>query len=134
MKKLFCLTFFICVFQISFAQDYSDGGITYIPVYGEQPAENNQILRTTAYAIDFNGNYVKVPIKVSVTTTNYSVGSAHQRSNVIAYYQNNGWSGEWVRCYSGGAVSKCSAYGGNELERSFMYKAHISIGWIYFDL
>lgn len=72
MKKLLFVALFICAFNFAKSQD-----ITYTPFFRDTPRQNQQQyqpqqqtqrLRATAYQIDYNGNYTKIPIEVTVTT------------------------------------------------------------------
>lgn len=151
MKKLFLFLAFACCGYFVSAQD-----MTYRPFsrestptpmpqhqqnyYQPQPQQRktrgeNQTGRTTAYQTDQNGDYVKIPIKITVTTYTYPTGDIRQEVNVTSYYRNNGYGGQWENCMYGAPIQKCQSVYGNEMEKSFMFKANVPmIGWVYFDL
>ena len=89
---------------------------------------------------DYNGNYVKIPIKVTEIIFVYPSGERSQRLEVTAYYSYD--ERQWINCGYGGTVSECESYSlfgrDNGLESMFMYKAQVSgrgiYGTIYFDL
>lgn len=154
MKKLFLfLAFACCGYSVS-AQD-----MTYRPFFREstptptyqsqsgynnnaprqyqqnQPQQQSQKLRATAYQLDSEGDYIKIPIQVTVTTYIYPTGDSRQEAKVTSYYRNNGYGGQWKNCTYGVALQECQSVYGNEMEQSFMFKANLPlIGWIYFDL
>lgn len=133
MKKLFFTAFFICICSVICAQ-------TYTPFFRDSPNQTQQQqhaqkYRATAYQIDYNGNYIKIPIQVTVTTYTHPTGDYSQEIQVTAFYRSNGYGGQWENCMYGAPVQKCQSIYGNELEQSFMFKANLPmIGWIYFDL
>lgn len=139
MKKLFFTTLFICVCNFIHAQN-----ITYTPFFRDAPNQNqqqyrpqqqNQILRSTAYQTDYNGNYIKIPIQVTVITYIHPTGDINQEVKVTSYYQSNAYGGQWMKCGYGASIQKCQSIYGNKMEKSFMFKANLPmIGWIYFDL
>lgn len=135
MKKLFFTVFFICICSIICAQN-----ITYTPFFRDSPNQaqqqkQTQKYRTTAYHVDYNGNYIKIPIQVTVTTYIHPTGDRSQEIKVTAFYRSNGYGGQWENCMYGVPVQKCQPIYGNEMEQSFMFKANLPmIGWIYFDL
>lgn len=91
-------------------------------------------MRTTAYHVDYNGNYYKVPIRVEYTV--YSNGASSL--TVAEQWEANAAGGQWRRISSPARVVGCQAITANgitaELERSFMYKAMVGTVWYYFDL
>ncbi len=96
--------------------------------YNNQPQTRKRIVQTTAYYINNNGDYVKVPIKVTINDSEYSNGF------VSSFYDYE--LGCWHDCSSDHAsITKCSSFG-QGLETQFMYKALISIllHTVYFDL
>ena len=133
MKKLFFITFFSCICGIICAQ-------TYTPFFRDSPnqtqqQEQTQEYRATAYQMDYNGNYIKIPIQVTVTTYTYPTGNCSQEIKVTAFYRSNGYGGQWENCMYGVPIQKCQSIYGNNMEQSFMFKANLPmIGWIYFDL
>lgn len=138
MKNLILTAIFICIFSL--AKSQSLHGIYYSPFFQDEPLQNQQqiepqkqtqILRATAYQAD----YTKIPIRVTITTYIYPVGGSYQEGNVTSYYLNNGFGGQWENCSFGASVQQCQSTFGNEMEKSFMFKANLPmIGWIYFDL
>lgn len=137
MKNLILTVIFICTCNVAKSQLHQ---IYYTPFFQDtplqnqqqtQPSKQTQILRATAYQTD----YTKIPIQVTVTTYVYPVGGSYQEGNVTSYYLNNGFGGQWENCMSGVTVQQCQSIFGNEMEKSFMFKANLPmIGWIYFDL
>ena len=103
------------------------------PTYS-RPSAQTQTTRTTAYYVDYSGNYYKVPILVEYTV--YSNGATSLR--VTEKWQSNGINGQWHRLPSSANVQSCQPITANgrtaELERSFMYKAMVGTDWYYFDL
>lgn len=88
-----------------------------------------------SYQVDYNGNYTKIPIQVTVTTYIHPTGDTSQEVKVTSYYRSNGYGGQWENCMYGANVQQCQSIYGNEMEQSFMFKANLPmIGWIYFDL
>ncbi|WP_302605621.1 hypothetical protein [uncultured Alistipes sp.] len=137
MKKLLFVAFFICAFNFANSQN-----ITYTPfIRGDtdqsqhQTRQQTQKLRATAYQVDYNGNYTKIPIQVTVTTYFHPTGDTSQEVKVTSYYRSNGYGGQWENCMYGAQVQQCQSMLGNGLEQSFMFKANLPmIGWVYFDL
>lgn len=135
MKKLILTAIFVCVCSFAKSQD-----LTYRPFFRDSPQQNQtqqqtQRLRTTAYQVDNNGNYIKIPIQVTATTYIYPTGNTSQEVKVISYYRSNGYGGQWENCAYGATVQQCQSIYGNEMEQSFMFKANLPmIGWVYFDL
>lgn len=135
MKTLFLTCIFICACGFVKSQN-----LTYTPFFRDsprqsQPQQQSQRLRTTAYNIDYNGNYIKIPIQVTVTTYIYPTGNTSQEIKVTSYYCSNGYGGGWKNCIYGAPVQQCQSIYGNEMEQSFMFKADLPmIGWVYFDL
>lgn len=145
MKKLLITTIFLCACCAVKSQD-----LTYKPFFRDTPNQNQQQyqsqqqyqtqqqiqkLRATAYQVDYNGNYTKVPIQVTVTTYIYPTGNTSQEIKVTSYYRSNGYGGQWENCMYGASVQPCQSIYGNEMEQSFMFKANLPmIGWVYFDL
>jgi len=101
----------------------------------QEPQQQSQAVRTTAYAQNSDGTYTKMPIRVEVTQTSYGTTTM----KVVAAYVSNGYSRNWQRVMAN-RVEECRpiyAASGNQLERQFMYKASLTVGltrtW-YFDL
>ena len=94
-----------------------------------QPQTYEETVQTTAYYQDNNGSYRKIPIKVTVKTSQWG----GQSINVTAYYNYD--YGQWQSLIAISA-SKCNGILGGEMESSFMYKAYLSVllTTIYFDL
>ena len=70
MKKLIFLLCFLAVSSVASAQ------IQYNPTYNRNqgqtaPQSSSQTFRTTAYALDSNGNVYKMPIMVQATSNGY---------------------------------------------------------------
>lgn len=99
-----------------------------------RPRSETQSFRTTAYFVDFNGDYHKAPIRVEYTV--YSNGACS--CCVTEKWQSNGVSGQWCSLGKPADVQSCQPITANgitaELEQSFMYKAQVGIYWYYFDL
>ncbi|MCH5329484.1 MAG: hypothetical protein J1E04_00870 [Alistipes sp.] len=145
MKKLIFTVLFLLVCHISKAQYtpfFRDDvrrpqsyGQSYDQNYGGRPQTQTQNLRTTAYQVDYNNNYTKIPIIVTITTHIWPItGDRSQNMKVTSYYHNT-FGGQWQNCMDGGLVQKCNSTYGNKMEQSFMYKANIPlIGLVYFDL
>lgn len=150
MKSLFLFLAFVCGGYCVSAQD-----LTYRPFFREstptpQPQQDyyqprqqerrqteveSQTGRVTAYQTDQNGDFIKIPIKITITTYTYPTGDMRQEVKVTSYYRNNGYGGQWENCMYGAAIQKCQSIYGNEMEKSFMFKSNVPmIGWIYFDL
>lgn len=140
MKKFLITIIFLCVCCFAKSQD-----ITYTPFFRDAPRQNRQQyqpqqqtqrLRTTAYHVDNNGNYVKIPIQVTVTNYVYPTGYTSQEVKVTSCYQDTGFGGQWENCVYGAPVQQCQSFSGDEMEQSFMFKANLPmiIGWAYFDL
>lgn len=152
MKSLFLFLAFVCGGFCVSAQD-----LTYRPFFREstptpmpQPQQNyyqppqqkrrqteveSQIGRVTAYQTDQNGDFIKIPLKITITTYTYPTGDIRQEVKVTSYYSNNGYGGQWENCMYGAPIQKCQSVYGNEMEQSFMFKANVPmIGWVYFDL
>lgn len=139
MKRLLITTTFLCICGIVKSQD-----ITYTPFFRDssrqnrqqyQPQQQTQKLRTTAYQVDYNGCYIKIPIQVTVTVYIYPTGDTRQDVKVMSYYRSNGYGGQWVNCMYGANVQQRQSIYGNEMEQSFMFKPNLPmIGWVYFDL
>lgn len=95
------------------------------------PQSSSQIIRTTAYSVDYQGRLYKMPIKVQVTNNGY--GSITIR--VVEKYVDTGFGGNWTKVYSGHTASKCTSFASsNSLESEFMYKVLLDDGTWYFDL
>ena len=98
--------------------------------YNNQPQTQKRIVQTTAYYINDNGNYAKVPIKVTINDSPY------KNDSVTSFYDYNwGINGGWRDCDA--AITKCSSVFGSGLETQFMYKAcilAIGLNEVYFDL
>ena len=82
MKKFLITTIFLCVYGVAKSQN-----LTYTPFFRDTPRQNQQQyqpqqqtqrLRTTAYQVDYNGNYTKIPIQVTVTTYIHPTGDTSQ--------------------------------------------------------
>lgn len=139
MKSIIFSVFFICICSCVNAQD-----VTYTPFFRDtpsqyqqqyQPQRQSQTLRATAYQVDYNGNYTKIPIKITVTTYIYPTGNTRQEAKVVSYYRDNGYGGQWENCMYKTPIQQCQSIYGNKMEQSFMYKANLPmIGWVYFDL
>lgn len=151
MKTFFLFLAFVCGGYCVSAQD-----MTYRPFFREstptpmpQPQQNyqprqqerrqteveSQIGRVTAYQTDQNGDFIKIPLKITITTYTYPTGDIRQEVNVTSYHRNNGYGGQWENCMYGAPIQKCQSVYGNEMEQSFMFKANVPmIGWVYFDL
>ncbi|MBS5475195.1 MULTISPECIES: hypothetical protein [Bacteroidales] len=139
MKKFLIATIFLCACGVAKSQN-----LTYTPFFRDSPRQNqqqhqpqqqSQRLRATAYQVDYNGNYTKIPIQVTVTTYIHPTGDTSQEVKVTSYYRSNGYGGQWENCMYGANVQQCQSIYGNEMEQSFMFKANLPmIGWIYFDL
>ena len=133
MKKLLFTVLFICACGFAKSQN-----ITYTPfIQGEaqHTQQQTQRLRATAYQVDNNGNYIKIPIQVTETTYIHPTGNTSQEIKVTSYYHNDGYGGRWENCIYGATVQQCRPIFGDEMEQSFMFKANLPmIGWIYFDL
>lgn len=87
-----------------------------------------ETIQTTAYYKDNNGNYRKIPIKVTIAASQFSP------INITAYYNYN--YGQWQNLVPAIPAIKCNGAFGGGMESSFMYKASSAI-WpntIYFDL
>ena len=70
MKKIIFLLCFLAVSVVASAQ------IQYNPTYNRNhgqtaPQSSSQTFRTTAYALDSNGNVYKMPIMVQATSNGY---------------------------------------------------------------
>lgn len=93
-----------------------------------------QTIRTTAYFVDFYGDYYKVPIRVEYKV--YSNGA--ESLKVAEQYESNGFGGQWKRLSTPPNVMNCQSIMATgvtaELERTFMYKAMVGTTWYYFDL
>lgn len=100
--------------------------------YEQARTAQTQTMRATAYAIDSDGDYVKVPIQITATT--YSYGG--RTMEVTSYYGEKGWGDRgWIKCAYAASIKKCDTIWGNEMDKRFMYKANIPhVGWVYFDL
>ncbi len=139
MKKLLFVALFICAFNCAKSQN-----LTYTPFFRDTPSQNQQQyhpqqqtrkLRATAYQIDYNGNYTKIPIQITVTVYIHPTGDTSQEIKVTSYYRNNGYGGQWENCMYGAPVQQCQSIYGNKMEQLFMFKANLPmIGWVYFDL
>lgn len=153
MKKLFLFLAFACCGYCVSAQD-----LTYRPFFREstpkptdqsqwgynnnaprqyqqnQPQQQSQKLRATAYQLNSEGDYIKIPIQVTITTYIHPTGNSGE-AKITSYYRNSGYGGQWETCMYGVALQECQSVYGNEMEQSFMFKANLPlIGWIYFDL
>ena len=99
-----------------------------------RPSCQTELTRTTAYYVDYDGNYFKVPIRVEYTV--WSNGATSLK--VAEQWEGNALGGQWKRLLTAARVESCqpiTAYGTSAaLERSFMYKALVGICWYYFDL
>lgn len=135
MKKVLVTTVLLCICGLVKSQN-----ITYTPFlrdspHQNQPQQQTQRLRTTAYHVDYNGDYTKIPIQVTATTYIHPTGNTSQEVKVTSYYRSNGYGGQWENCMYGAPVQQCQSIYGNEMEQSFMFKANLPmIGWVYFDL
>ena len=135
MRKFIVTTVLLCICGLVKSQN-----ITYTPFFRDsphqsQPQQQTQRLRATAYQVDNNGNYIKIPIQVTETTYIHPTGNTSQEIKVTSYYHNDGYGGRWENCIYGATVQQCRPIFGNEMEQSFMFKANLlRIGWIYFDL
>ncbi len=139
MKKLLITIILLCVCSFAKSQD-----ITYRPFFRDTPRQNRQQyqpqqqtqrFRATAYHVNYNGNYTKIPIQVTATTYAHPTGNTSQKVKVTSYYRSNGYGGQWENCAYGAPVQQCQSIYGNEIEQSFMFKANLPmIGWVYFDL
>ena len=94
MKKLFFTAFFICICSVIWTQN-----ITYTPFFRDSPNQaqqqnQTQKYRTTAYHVDYNGNYIKIPIQVTATTYIHPTGDRSQEIKVTAFYRSNGYGGQ----------------------------------------
>lgn len=97
----------------------------------ETNQSNTQVLNTTAYSQGYNGQYLKMRIRIQVTDNGY--GGVTMR--VTEKYTSSGLGGQWTKIYSGSNVRKCTPMASMEqLEQSFMYKATIDTKTWYFDL
>lgn len=129
--KVLCLMM-MCLFAQEVRAQLPPLHYTYTPD-GYSPQESSQTYRATAY-YESQGEYVKLPIQVTVTTVEY-YGGRDQMVQVSAYYTNYGYGGNWTSCQA--RVQQCQhGYwnSNNRLEQSFMYKACIGMTWVYFDL
>ncbi len=123
----------IAVVALSFS---ASAQIQYVPTYNyRQGTETNQprvqIVATTAYSVDYNGNYVKMPVRVQITDNGF--GGVSMR--VVEKYISTGFGGRWSKIYSGSDVRQCTPLASmNQLEKSFMFKATIDTNTWYFDL
>lgn len=131
MRKIACTIISLIVAISAYAQ------IGYSPSYNSRqqqqaaPQQNTENYRTTAYSVDYQGNYIKMPIVVRVSDNGY--GGIYL--SVVQKYVNTGFGGRWEKIYSGATVSKCTSFiGANNLESNFMYKAIIDTKTWYFDL
>ena len=140
MKKMFVIAFCILASCVLNAQS---PGMLYTPFFRDPSGaqkQQGQVYRTTAYQLDYNGNYVKIPIKVTEIIFVYPSGERSQKLEVTAYYSYD--ERQWINCGYGGTVSECESYclfgQDNGLEKMFMYKAQVSgrgiYGTIYFEL
>lgn len=97
----------------------------------ETNLDNSQVLTTTAYSQGYNGQYLKMRIRIQVNENGY--GGASMR--VVEKYTSSGLGGQWTKIYSGSDVRKCTPMASMEqLEQNFMYKATIDTKTWYFDL
>ncbi len=130
MKKLIFLLCFLAVSVVASAQ------IQYNPTYNRNqgqtaPQSSSQTFRTTAYALDSNGNVFKMPIMVQATSNGY--GSTTLK--ITKKYVSTGLGGQWETVYNAGAIRKCTPMASQHpLESEFMYKATIGVNIWYFDL
>ncbi|MCL2312072.1 MAG: hypothetical protein FWC41_06235 [Firmicutes bacterium] len=96
--------------------------------YQNQNSNNQyeETIRTTAYRMDSNGQYIKMPIKVQQQSSYYFVVERYSTAGL----------GQWEKIATPAQVQKCSRnyYNDNDIENSFMYKALIWNNWYYFDL
>lgn len=147
MKKILLTIIFMCSYCIAKSQ------MTYTPLFRDdvrsqqqyqqqsQPQYRNetqtqrQNIRTTAYYIDNNGDYIKIPIIVTITTYIHPTGNSSQVAKVTSYYSSFGIGGRWENlAYDGAEVKKNNPIVGG-LEQSFMYNAYLPMaGIVYFDL
>ena len=99
-----------------------------------RPSCQTELTRTTAYYVDYNGNYYKDPIRVEYTV--WSNGATNLK--VTEQWEGNGFGGQWKRLLAAARVESCQPITANgssaALERSFMYKAMVGTRWYYFDL
>ena len=131
MKKLLLFFIFSCVCVVANAQILYTPYIRNAPNQG-RPTQQSQTLRTTAYASSTNG-YVKIPIRVTVTSYQHVSGITETNVQVTSYYQDTGYGGTWMDTQAN--IQQCMSSFGGGLESQFMYKALVStLGWIYFDL
>ena len=98
--------------------------------------QTTQTIRTTAYYLDtYNEQYIKVPIKVSITTDGYNT-----QIKIVEKYVSTGFGGQWQKVYNSGTAKSCSTLtgsmglGSDVLEQQFMYKAFVDSRYWYFDL
>ena len=138
MKTLFITVIFLCVCSVAKSQN-----IYYTPfIEGtpHQPQQRTQKIRSTAYHVDNNGKYIKLPIQVTVTTYIHPAGNTTQEIKVTSYYRDTGLGGQWENIpYSGVPVQQCQSILGDQMEQSFMFKVQLYLidlcgGWFYFDL
>lgn len=94
-----------------------------------QPQTYEETIQTTGYYQDNNGNYRKVPMKVTVAGSQWS-----QSVSITAYYSYD--YGQWQNLAVAISASKCNGAFGGEMESSFMYKAYFTalLKNVYFDL
>jgi hypothetical protein len=96
--------------------------------YQNQNSNNQYVetIRATAYRVDSNGQYIKLPIKVQQQSSYYFV---------VERYNTTGM-GQWEKISNPAQVQKCmrNYYNDNDIENMFMYKALIGTTWYYFDL
>ena len=99
-----------------------------------RPSCQTELTRTTAYFVDYDGNYYKVPIRLEYTV--WSNGATSLR--VTEQWERNAFGGQWKRLFSSARVVSCQSITANGpsayLESSFMYKAMVGTQWYYFDL
>ena len=116
--------------------------ITYTPFIPGQSSTSSSyqstvdVVRTTAYYLDsYSGQYVKVPVKVAITSNGYTT-----QIKIIEKYVSTGIGGQWQTVHSSGNAQACSPMIGNlglgsdALEQQFMYKAFVDTRYWYFDL
>jgi hypothetical protein len=112
----------------------SDSGYSRQRSGGYRPSYQTQTIRSTAYYVNYDGDYQKVPIRVEYTV--YSNGATSL--TVAEQWKGNGLGGQWEKVLSAAYVRECQSIFANgptaELERTFMYKAMVGTSWYYFDL
>lgn len=133
-----------CLFTILLAILSINGHaqVTYTPfIPGQSSSSSNyqsnvDLIRTTAYYLDsYSGQYVKVPVKVSITSNGYST-----QIKIVEKYVSTGFGGQWQKVHNSGNAQACSpmigslGLGSDTLEQQFMYKVFVDTRYWYFDL